>query len=105
MNDNADEMNVAATLHDIAASCDKTTGRILRLCEKAANEGKSSIIVKASPEDHECIIKYAKHPKEWTPLLEKLASLGFTCHATYEKTFWCSMTRPYNEYNLIKVSW
>ena len=96
MNDNADEMNVAATLRDIAAACNKTTGRILRQCEKAANEGKSSIIVKVSPEDHEgCCPDKSK----WTPMIERLVSLGFACQRTFQKTFWSI------SHNLIKVSW
>lgn len=105
MSDNADELNVAATLRDITASCDKTTGRILRQCEKAARRGKSFVIVKASKEDHECILKHAKDPKCWTPLLEKLASLGFTCWTTNRKTFWLSLTGFNSDYDMIKVSW
>jgi len=88
--DNID-INIAATLRDIAANCDKTTGRVLKLCNAAAADGKSSLIAKVSVEDHDYLLDrwFSIHsPGTWRgeryakltapPLIQKLESLGFS---------------------------
>ena len=102
------DTNIAATLRDIAANCDSTTGRVLRECEKAANQGKTHIIAKVSEEDREFLYRRHLHknarglygaPPPITPLVEKLESLGFKLEHD-DKMHWFYSTRCY-----IKVSW
>ncbi len=101
------DTNIAATLRDIAANCDSTTGRVLRQCEKAANEGKTHIIAKVSEEDREYLYRRELHntvSKQYaippiTPLVEKLQSLGFKLESSNEST-WLYGTKCF-----IKVSW
>lgn len=100
------DTNIAATLRDIAANCDSTTGRVLRECEKAANEGRTHIIARVSEEDREYLHKREmnKNYSQYvvppiTPLVEKLESLGFNLFSN-DKMHWFYSTRCY-----IKVSW
>lgn len=100
------DTNIAATLRDIAANCDTTTGKVLRQCERAANEGKTHIIAKVSEEDREFLYRRElnkNHPQyvvpPVTPLVEKLESLGFKL-LSQDKMHWFYSTKCY-----IKVSW
>lgn len=100
------DVNVAATLRDIAANCDKTTGRVLRLCERAACNGKDHIIVKVSVDDRTHLYRrWLKSVQGYedisltsiTPLVEKLESLGFQL-CSVEGSSW-------GEECFIRVSW
>jgi len=100
-----EDVNVAATLHDIAANCDATTGKILRQCQKAANEGKTSIVVKAAEEDY-----YASKIGNKTVLIEKLEQLGFKVEAADIRNWWNEVIYildGYPEYTHrhLKISW
>jgi hypothetical protein len=112
--DDSIDIDIAATLRDIAANCDKTTGKVLKLCNEAAAEGKSHITVKVSVEDREYLLDrwyanhgstgYGKeraaryHRSKAPPLIQKLESLGFTLEYSNESDIWG--TQRY-----IEVSW
>lgn len=101
MSEKADDTNIAATLRDIAANCDETSGKVLRLCNKAANAGKEHIIARVSEEDRNYLYR---REHNWanlvvTPLVEKLESLGFKLHSE-DKMHWFYSVQCY-----IKVSW
>lgn len=96
------DCDVAAILRDIASNSDKTSGKILKKCERAARKGLSSIIVKTSEEDY--IYLYSRNndvyniPVQIPPLIEKLESLGFKLSSDYN-TDWLG-NRIF-----IKISW
>jgi hypothetical protein len=69
------ESNVAEILRNIAAESDAVSGKIIRKATKAANKGKSSILVGVDKEDWECI-SYRQSQKLTAPM-ERLVSLGF----------------------------
>jgi len=107
----AEDINLAATLRDIAASCDETTGRVLRLCTKAANNGKAFLIVKVNPEDREYLYtreqaktgysqsQYYLTKLKITPLIERLESLSFKLESTDNLSSWGQ------ERCFIRISW
>jgi len=108
----AEVTDLAATLRDIAASCDKTTGNVLNLCSIAASNGKASLIVKVFEEDRDylCLRERVANGKAYqsevvqfnkqraTPLIERLESLGFKLEST-DKLSW-TQTKPF-----IKITW
>lgn len=89
MTDDKDYSNLAATLRDISANSDKTTGKILNKADKAAKAGLDHIKVRCSVEEYNYIYKksigYA--PPLIPPLIEKLFSLGFHLSCDYEMGF------------------
>jgi hypothetical protein len=90
------EVNVAATLREIAANCDTVTGKILRQVEKAARKGASHLVVSVSEEDAVSLLHRLNRVSGhlvWkeitlTPLIEKLYSLGFILNNHKRSDFW-----------------
>lgn len=78
------DINVAEILHDIAAQSDAISGKIIRKAQKAANAGKTSILVKISNEDR-YPIQY-DHTKLTAPM-EHLINLGFQLEIKIINTF------------------
>lgn len=68
------ETDVAATLREIAANSDNTTGKILKQCQAAAKKGQYHITAHVSIDEY----NYLKgNTTDIPPLIEKLRSLGF----------------------------
>jgi len=90
MTDDKDYLNLAATLRDICANSDKTTGKILNKADKAAKAGLDHIKVRCSVEEYNYIYKINNGfatPNIIPPLIEKLFSLGFRLSCDYEMGF------------------
>ena len=99
------EVDLAATLREIAANCDSVSGKILRKLEKAAKNGASHLVVAVSEEDTICLLHKLNREEGYTswkdipltPLVEKLYSLGFKLANHRRSDFF--------QYHQIDISW
>ena len=74
------DINLAATMRDIAANSPKTVGKILAKVHKAAQRGEDHIWITLPHDDWDYL--YAGRTKTPVPvILEKLRSLGFVLKA------------------------
>lgn len=86
------EQSLAQLLHEAASQCSKGTKKILAKCQKSALKGKSSIRVKCSETDYECINHsrfyiYGDNKIPWTPLVAELREHGFHLAAEWRYGF------------------
>lgn len=105
------EMDVAASLRELAANSDEITGKILKKSQEAAKKGASYIEFRISEEDfHWLRARKNGVPREdKPPYIEKLESLGFKLDFTEKETGWSKFKnaleycdRSYNYYIIVR---
>lgn len=94
------DINIAESLRKIASESEKTVGKALLACQKAANKGESFAIVKV-PADVYWFVSNNR-TNDAPPFVEKMKSLGFKLEAV------SSMREAYDwlgRLGKIKVYW
>lgn len=85
-----DETTLAQLLHEASSQCSKVTQKVLDECKAVALKGESTLKMKCSAADYECVhhnnlFTYSKMPE--TPLVTELRENGFHLTTDYEFGF------------------